>query len=39
MKKWLNQFAEMGYISLQDNQIEIIKYPTETEIQTCLKNY
>ncbi len=38
MKKWLDQFVEMGYISLQDNQIEIIKYPTETEINTCLKN-
>ena len=39
MDKWLAQFADRGYIRLQDNKIEILKYPTKTEIQACLKNH
>ncbi|HEY9768173.1 MAG TPA: glycosyltransferase family 2 protein [Coleofasciculaceae cyanobacterium] len=38
MKKWLDQFADLGYIAGENAQIEIIKLPTETEIQACLKN-
>ena len=37
MDKWLNRFAEMGYVKLHDKNIEIIKYPTQAEIQACLK--
>lgn len=39
MEKWLRQFADMGYITLQGSQIEIIRLPTETEITACLKGY
>ena len=39
MEKWLRQFADMGYISLQNERLEIIKLPTETEIAACMKNY
>lgn len=39
MEKWLRQFADMGYITLQNNQIEIIKLPTDTAIAGCIKNY
>ncbi len=38
MDKWLRQFADMGYIKLQDNRIEIIRYPTELEIKACIKD-
>ena len=38
MEKWLRQFADMGYIILQNNRLEIIKLPTETEIAACIKN-
>lgn len=37
MDKWLNRFAEMGYIKLQDRNIKVVKYPTKKEIQACLK--
>ena len=37
MDKWLQQFAMMGYINLQDDNIRILKHPTEAEIQACLK--
>ena len=37
MEKWLKQFADIGYIKLQNNKIEIIRYPTETEIHAGLK--
>lgn len=39
MEKWLKQFADMGYIRLLDNEIEILKYPTAAEIQACIKDY
>ena len=38
MEKWLYQFADMGYISVQNNCIEIIKLPTPGEIAACKKN-
>ena len=38
MSKWLQQFANMGYIKLQNNEIEIINHPTELEIEACLKD-
>lgn len=38
MLKWLHQFAELGYITLQDERIEIIKLPSETEILACIKS-
>ncbi|MGD1920614.1 MAG: glycosyltransferase family 2 protein [Pleurocapsa sp.] len=37
MSKWLEQFADKGYIQLQDNRLKIIKYPSRTEIEACLK--
>ena len=36
MDKWLKQFADMGYIELKDNEMTIIRYPTQAEIETCL---
>ena len=38
MEKWLQQFTEMGYIKLKENSIEILRYPTDTEIAACLKD-
>ena len=38
MDKWLEQLQRGGYITLQANQIEIIKHPTESAIRSCLKN-
>ncbi|MBV6627552.1 MAG: glycosyltransferase [Rivularia sp. (in: Bacteria)] len=38
MDKWLKQFAELGYIRLADNQIEIIKLPSEAEIEVFRKD-
>ena len=38
MEKWLRQFSDLGYITLQDNQIEIIKLPTATELAAYIKN-
>ena len=35
MDKWLKQFAELGYIKLENNEAEIIKYPTKAEIEIC----
>lgn len=37
MKKWLDRFVEMGYLKIVNNRIEIIRYPTDTEIKACLK--
>ena len=37
MKKWLDRFVELGYLRILNNQIEIIRYPTDTEIKACLK--
>lgn len=37
MKKWLDRFVELGYLKIVDNRIEIIRYPTDTEIKACLK--
>lgn len=37
MKKWLDRFVELGYLRIVDNRIEIIRYPTDTEIKACLK--
>ena len=39
MEKWLVRFADMGYIRLNNHEIEILKYPTETEIHPCIKDY
>lgn len=38
MDKWLKQFAELGYIKLENNHIEIIKLPSEEEIEVFRKN-
>ncbi|WP_414623608.1 glycosyltransferase family 2 protein [Calothrix sp. CCY 0018] len=38
MDKWLKQFAELGYIKLENNQIEIVKLPSEEEIEAFIKN-
>ena len=38
MGKWLRQFAEMGYLTLKDNQIEINKLPSNSEVAACIKN-
>ena len=37
MKKWLDRFVELGYLKITNNRIEIIRYPTDTEIKACLK--
>ena len=37
MKKWLDRFADLGYITLKGNNPEIIKLPTEAEIAACIK--
>jgi GT2 family glycosyltransferase len=39
MQKWLDRFAEMGYIKLNGYRIEIIKLPTEADIAACIKNF
>ena len=36
MDKWLKQFAELGYIELENNEMTIIKQPTPAEIKACL---
>lgn len=38
MKKWLDRFAELGYITLEGDRIEIINLPTEAEIAACIKD-
>ena len=38
MEKWLRQFADMGYLTIEDNWLEITKLPTETEIAACIKD-
>ena len=38
MKKWLDRFADLGYITLKGNYLEIVKLPTEAEIAACRKN-
>ena len=38
MEKWLRRFADMGYLAIDDNRLEIIKLPTETEIAACMKH-
>ena len=38
MDKWLKQFAELGYIKLEDDRIEILKYPSRSEIEAFRKN-
>ncbi len=37
MKKWLDCFGDLGYITLKGNNPEIIKLPTEAEIAACIK--
>lgn len=37
MKKWLDRFVELGYLRIVNNQIEILRYPTNAEIKGCLK--
>ena len=37
MEKWLRQFADLGYITLQNEEIKIIKLPSKTEIAACRK--
>ena len=37
MKKWLDRFAELGYITIKGNDLEIVKLPTEAEIAACIK--
>lgn len=37
MDKWLKQFAELGYIKLENNRIEIIKLPSKEEIESFKK--
>lgn len=37
MDKWLKQFAELGYIKLENNQIEITKLPSKEEIESFKK--
>ena len=32
MKKWLDRFADLGYITLEGNDLKIVKLPTEAEI-------
>lgn len=38
MDKWLKQFAELGYIKLRGNQIDILKYPSEQDIEAFIKD-
>ncbi|MEM7590350.1 MAG: glycosyltransferase family 2 protein [Cyanobacteria bacterium P01_A01_bin.83] len=38
MEKWLRQFADLGYITMENNQLKIIKLPSEMEISACLKS-
>lgn len=38
MEKWLYQFADLGYLSIDNNQLEIIKLPSKAEILACLKS-
>ena len=38
MDKWLSQFADRGYIAIEDNKISIVKLPTEIEIAACIKD-
>lgn len=37
MEKWLDRFVELGYLKIVNNEIEILRYPTDTEIEACLK--
>lgn len=37
MKKWLDRFADLGYITLKDNCIDIVKLPTEAEMAAFQK--
>ena len=39
MKKWLEQFAQMRYIKLEGDRIEILCLPSETAIKACKKKY
>ena len=36
MDKWLKQFADLGYIELEDNKATVIKQPNKVEIEACL---
>lgn len=38
MDKWLKQFEKLGYIKLEENQIELVKYPSQAEIEAFRKN-
>lgn len=38
MKKWLDRFADLGYITIEGNDLEIVKLPTKAEIAACRKN-
>ena len=38
MDNWLKQFAELGYIKLEDDRIEILKYPSQSEIEAFRKS-
>lgn len=39
MEKWLDRFADMGYVSSNGDRIKLIKYPTDIEVKACQKNY
>ena len=36
MEKWLKKFADLGYVELKRDRLEIIKYPTAAEIEQFL---
>ena len=36
MGKWLRQFAELGYIELEDDKITILRQPEKSAIEACL---
>ena len=38
MRKWLDKFADLGYLTLKGDLIEIVKLPTEAEIAARIKN-
>ena len=38
MKKWLDRFADLGYITLEGDYLEVVKLPTEAEIAACRKS-
>ena len=38
MQKWLDKFVQLGFIEIQNKTIKIIKQPTNSEIQACIKS-